>query len=188
MSVDAITALQGLEDGLDLRRGESLMIFGASGGIGHIAVQLARRTGARVFAVASGDDGVALAERLGADICVDGHKDDVAAAARDFAPAGIDAALLTIGGKAAENALSALRKGGRVVYPNGVQPVPEARSGLTIKSYDGMPNPQAIERLNHLIESGPFEVNIANVFPLDRAADAHRALAGHHLGKIALRP
>jgi len=74
ISSDAMTARLGLEEMLNLKKGESLMIFGASGGIGHIAVQLAKRMGARVFAVASGDDGVALVKKLGADTTVDGRK------------------------------------------------------------------------------------------------------------------
>jgi NADPH2:quinone reductase len=186
--VNAITALRGLDDTLGLKSGESLMIFGASGGIGHLAVQLAKRMGARVLAVASGDDGVALAGRLGADKVVDGHKDDVAAAARQFVPDGLDTALLTAGGDAADKALTAMRKGGRVAYPNGVEPEPQAPSGVIVRSYDGIPDPQAIEKLNRLIESGPFEVHIARTFPLDQVADAHRALDTHYLGKLVLRP
>ena len=104
MPVDAMTALRGLDDTLGLKPAESVMIFGASGGIGHLAVQLAKRMGARVFAVASGSDGVALVKRLGADAVVDGHKDDIAAAARQFAPNGLDAALITAGGPAADKA------------------------------------------------------------------------------------
>ena len=73
------------------------MIFGASGGIGHLAVQLAKRMSARVFAVASGSDGVTLIKKLGADAVIDGHKDDIVAAARQFAPNGLDAALITAG-------------------------------------------------------------------------------------------
>lgn len=188
MPVDAMTALRGLDDTLDLKPGESLMIFGAGGGIGHLALQLAKRMGARVLAVASGEDGVALAERLGADAVVDGRTDDVVAAAREFAPEGLDAALLTAGGDAAENALTALREGGRVAYPNGVEPEPEPRPGLTIRSYDGTPDPQAIEKLNRLIESGPFAVHVAQTFSLEQAAEAHRAVQRHHLGKLALRP
>jgi len=188
MPADAITALRGLDDTLGLEPGESLMIFGASGGIGHLAVQFAKRMGARVFAVASGDDGVALVGQLGADAVVDGHKDDVAAAAREFAPEGLDAALLTAGGEAADKAMEAMREGGRVAYPNGVEPEPQARSGVTIQSYDGTSDPQVIEKLNSLIESGPFEVHIARIFPLEQAADAHSALDTHYLGKLALRP
>ena len=185
---DAMTALRGLEDTLGLKAGESLLVFGASGGVGHLAVQLAKRMGARVFAVASGADGVALAKRLGADAVVDGRRGDVLAAARAFAPGGIDAALLTAGGQAAEHALQAVRDGGRVAYPNGVEPEPKARPGVHVQSYDGTPDPQAIEKLNRLIESGPFEVHVARTFPLDQAPEAHRALEEHYLGKLALRP
>jgi NADPH:quinone reductase and related Zn-dependent oxidoreductases len=76
MPSDALTALQGLDDMLGLKPGETLLIFGAGGGIGHLAVQLAKRMGARVLALASGEDGVALARRLGADVVVNGRKDE----------------------------------------------------------------------------------------------------------------
>jgi NADPH2:quinone reductase len=74
---DGLTALKGLEEVLNLQPDESVMIYGASGGIGHLAVQLAKRLGARVFAVASGADGVSFVKRLGADAAVDGHSDKV---------------------------------------------------------------------------------------------------------------
>jgi NADPH2:quinone reductase len=188
MPVDAMTALRGLDDTLNLQAGESLLIFGASGGIGHLAVQLAKRMGARILAVASGGDGVALVRRLGADAVVDGHTDDIVTAAREFAPEGLDAALLTAGGEAAEKALTTLREGGRMAYPNGVEPEPQGRSGLDIRSYDGMPDPQAIAKLNDLIAAGPFAVHIARTFPLEQAAEAIRALNTHYVGKLALRP
>lgn len=188
MLSDAVTGLRGLDDILRLKRGESVMIFGASGGIGHMAVQLAKRMSARVFAVASGDDGVALAKRLGADAVVDGHRDDVAAAARKFAPVGLDAALVTAGGEAADRALTAMREGGRVAYPNGVEPEPKAPPGAKVVAYDGEPDREIIDKLNGLIEAGPFEVHIARTFSLEQAADAHRALDEHYLGKLALRP
>ena len=192
MAVDAMTALRGLDDTLALQPDESVMIFGASGGIGHLAVQLAKRMGARVFAIASGNDGVALVKKLGADVSVDGHKDDVAAAARQFAPSGLDAALITAGGPTADKALTAIRAEGRVAYPNGVEPGPKPPPGIDAKSYDGMPDPQAIEKLNRLIESsmpsgiGPFDVHVARSFSLEQAAEAHRALNEHYLGKLVL--
>jgi NADPH:quinone reductase-like Zn-dependent oxidoreductase len=150
--VDEVTALRGLDDTLGLKGGESLLIFGAGGGVGHLAVQLAKRMGARVLAVASGEDGVALASRLGADAAVDGRKEDVPAAAREFAPDGLDAALLTAGGEPADRALAAVRAGGRVAYPNGVEPEPRPRLGVTVQSYDGTPDSQVIAKLNRLID------------------------------------
>jgi NADPH:quinone reductase-like Zn-dependent oxidoreductase len=182
-----LTALRGLDDVLNVMPGESLMIFGASGGIGHLAVQIAKRMGARVFAVASGDDGVTLTKRLGADGAVDGRKDDVLAAARAFAPDGLDAALLTAGGEVAERAILGIRAGGRVAYPNGVHPEPQAREGVQLHSYNGEPTPEIIQRLNHLIDSAPFDVHVGRTFSPSQAAEAHLALSRHHLGKLALK-
>ena len=187
LASDGLTALTGLEDVLRLQRDESVMIFGASGGIGHLAVQLAKRMGARVFAVASGEDGVNFVKGLGADAVVDGHSDKVLDVAREFAPDGIDAALVTAGGDATDRALSAIRTGGRVAHPNGVMPVPKAPKGVSVEAFDGEGGRERVERLNELIEAGPFDVRVHRVFPLEEAAAAQAALEEHHLGKIALR-
>ncbi len=184
---DGLTGLIGLEKILRLKSGESLMVYGASGGIGHLALQLAKRLGARVFAIASGDDGVGFAERLGADSAVDGRSENVLKAAKQFAPNGIDAALITAGGEKTSEALSAIRKGGRIAYPHGVMPEPTAPDGVEIEAYDGESSPALIDRLNELIEAGPFEVHVDKTFRLEEASKAHKALAEHHLGKIALR-
>ena len=187
MPTDALTALRGLDDVLRLKRDESVMIFGASGGIGHLAVQLAKLLGARVFAVASGQDGVTFIKRLGADAAADGRGDDVLKMAREFAPNGVDAALVTAGGGDTDRALSAIRAGGRIAYPNGVMPVPKAPTGVRIDAYDGEAGREAIDKLNRLIESGPFEVHVDRTFSLQEVAAAHTALNEHHLGKIVLR-
>jgi NADPH:quinone reductase-like Zn-dependent oxidoreductase len=186
LGADGITALRGLEDELRLQGGERLLIFGASGGIGHIAVQLAKRIGARVLAVASRADGVALCRRLGADAAVDGRTDDVAAAIRAFAPRGLDAALVVSGGRGLEDALDAMKKGGRVAYPNGVEPAPHAPKEVGVRAYDGIPSREAFERLNQLIGDQPFHVELGHVYRLADAAAAHRQVAKHHLGKLAL--
>jgi NADPH:quinone reductase len=186
-SVDGVTGLRGLDDILKLKSGESVMIFGASGGIGHLAVQLAKRIGARVFAVASGDDGVELAKRIGADASVDGRDEGILKAAREFAPDGIDAALMTAGGDAANRALSAIRVSGRVAYPNGAVAELDPPHELTVTAYDGNPDREILEKLNALIEAGSFDVHVDKTFPLDQAAEAQEALEKHHLGKIALR-
>jgi NADPH:quinone reductase len=186
MPWDALTALSGLEV-LDLKPGATLMVFGASGGIGHMAVQFAKRMGARVLAVASGEDGVALANRLGADAAVDGRREDVVAAAGDFAPESLDAALVTAGGEAVDRALATIRDGARVASPYGVVPEPRVPPGRQLIRYNGERDAAATNRLNHLIETGPFEVHVARTFGLDQAPEAHRALEQHYLGKLALR-
>jgi NADPH:quinone reductase-like Zn-dependent oxidoreductase len=152
-----------------------------------VAVQLAKRMGARVFAVASGADGVALVERLGADWAVDGRGYDVAAAVRAFAPDGVDAALMNAGGEAAEAALEGVRAGGRIAYPHGVEPEPRPRAGARVSGYDGEPDREVLERLGRLVEAGPFEVHVGGEYPLEQAAEAQAAVERHHLGKIVLR-
>jgi NADPH2:quinone reductase len=190
LGADGITALEGLDDTLQLKAGETLMIFGASGGIGHIAVQLAKRIGAKVLAVASNADGVALVRHLGADVALDGHKDDVAEAVHAFAPDGLDAALILTGGDGRDEALATMKKGARVAYPNGVEPAPQAPKGVRVESYDGTPSRDAFERLNRLIGDKPFHVELGRVYHLDQAASAHRDIEKHYIGKLAfeIRP
>lgn len=188
LAIDGVTALQGL-DALLLKADETILIFGASGGIGHLAVQLAQRMGGRVFAVASGPDGVEMVQSLGAaSAVVDGHSAKLMDAGRKFAPDGFDAALLTAGGDAADELLKALRPGGRVAYPHGVKPEPKPPAGIRVTAYDGRPNALLIDKLNNLIEKGPFHVHVDRSFALDQAPAALQALKKHYLGKIALHP
>lgn len=192
MPIVALTAMHGLAETLHVARGEALLVQGASGDFGHIAVQLAKRIGARVLAVASGDDGVAMVGELGADVVIDGRTADVAAAAQNFAPAGLDAVLASAGGRGLEVAIAALRKGGRAAYPLGVEPEPEPRAGVDLQRYDLTLDTPAttklkIVKLNEMIALGRFSVRIAKVFPLDQAMAAHQALGDHRVGKIILQ-
>ncbi|MGH8277722.1 MAG: quinone oxidoreductase family protein, partial [Steroidobacteraceae bacterium] len=86
----ALTAIQGVDDALHVKAGETLIIHGASGGVGSLALQFARLRGAKVLATASGDDGLGFVKALGADAVVDGRHGDIRAAAHELAPAGID--------------------------------------------------------------------------------------------------
>ncbi|WP_374109395.1 zinc-binding alcohol dehydrogenase family protein [Anaeromyxobacter sp. SG17] len=187
LGADGITALRGLDDELRLRSGQSLMIIGASGGVGHIAVQLAKRMGARVLAVASRADGLKLVEKLGPDVAIDGRRKDVAKAARAFAPEGLDAALVLAGGDDVNAALATIKKGGRVAHPNGVEPIPEVPKGVELLAYDGTPSAEAFDRLNRLIGDAPFHVELGKLYELEEAAQAQRDVEKHHLGKLALR-
>jgi NADPH2:quinone reductase len=184
LAVDGLTALAGL-DALPIAAGVKLMILGASGGVGHLALQLAKRLGADVFAVASGDDGLELVQRLGADGAVDGRVADVAASAHAFAPEGFDAALV-FGGSDQVAALALVREGGRIAYPQGVEPAPEGSPQVGVSVFDGYSGHEALERLNELIAMAPFHVEVSREYPLDAATDAMRDVARHHVGKLAL--
>ena len=186
--IAALTAIQGIDDALDLKKGERLIILGASGGLGVFAIQFAKLRGARVLAIASGADGVALARKLGADAAIDGRDGDIAGAARAFAPDGVDAILALTGGKALTKCLDTLRRGGRLAYPNGIEPVPKKRRGIRTKPYDGVAGRAQWERLARAITAARLQVPIAAEFALAEAARAHERLAqGHILGKVVLR-
>jgi NADPH:quinone reductase len=183
-----LTALQGIDDALSVRAGDNVLIHGASGAVGHLALQFAKLRGARVLASASGDDGVALVRSLGADEAIDGKKEDIAEAALRFAPQGIDAVLALIGGASLERCLDAVRAGGRLAYPNGVEPEPHKRPGIDFIAYDGVAGVREFEHLNRAVEAAQLKVHIGAEFPLADAARAHeRIAAGHVLGKIVLR-
>ena len=185
--VTGLTALQGIDDALHVKRGERIIIHGAAGAVGSLAVQFAKLRGARVLATASGRDGVALVRRLGADVAVDGKHGDILAAARRFAPDGVDA-VLALAGEGIAPCLEALRRpGGRVAYPNGVEPAPRKRRGIKMKSYDAAAGVREFERLTRAVEQARLKVPIGAEYPLARASDAHRRVDEHVLGKVVLR-
>lgn len=183
-----LTALQGVDDALGIEAGENVIIHGASGNVGMLAVQFAKRRGARVLATASGRDGQDFARRLGADEAVNGKRGDIVAAARRFAPSGIDAVLAFTGGKELTRCLDTLRKGGRAVYPNGIEPEPKKRKGIRLEAYDAVPGVREFERLRRAIEESSLQIPVAAVFDLEEARFAHeRVEKGHLLGKVVLR-
>src|SRR5207253_2487036 len=108
--------------------------------------------------------------------------------ASSFAPEGVDAVLALAGGKALTRCLDALRHGGRLAYPNGVEPEPRKRRGIEIMSYDAVAGTREFNRLGRAIEAARLQVPIAATYALADAARAHERLAaGHVLGKIVLR-
>jgi NADPH:quinone reductase-like Zn-dependent oxidoreductase len=188
VATTGLTAIQGVDDVLHVTRGEAVVIHGASGGVGSLALQFAKMRGARVLATASGRDGVAFVRRLGADAAADGRREDLRAAALRFAPDGVDAVLAFAGGKPLTRLLDAVKRGGRVAFPNGVEPAPRKRRGLRIQSYDATAGVREFERLGRAIEAARLKVPIAASYPLQQASRAHQRLArGHVLGKIVLR-
>ena len=184
----ALTAVQGVDDALHLKPGDTLIIHGAAGGVGTLAIQFAKLRGARVLATVTGQDGAELARSLGADAVVDGKHGKIEDAARAFAPQGVDAVLALAGGEALELCADQLKPGGVIAYPSGVEPVPRSRKGIQIVRYDAVPGPREFKRLNASIAAAKLRVPIAAEYPLAEAAKAHERLAtGHVLGKVVLR-
>ena len=182
-----LTALQGVDDALKTKAGDSLIIHGASGGVGTMAVQFAKARGARVLAIASGADGKALVRRLGADEAIDGRDEEILAVARDFAPDGVDAVLAFAGGKELTQCLHALRAGGKVAHPNGVEPTPRKRSGIDFIVYDAVAGVAEFNRFGRAVVKSALKVPIAGTYKLEDARKAHERLAaGHILGKVVL--
>lgn len=185
LAVSGLTALRGLEQ-LDLEAGQSVIIFGASGGVGHVAVQLAKALALRVFAIASKTDGVALVKRLGADGAAEGHSASLLGKLRDFEPDGFDGALVFAGGNGWKRELELVTQGGCVAWPHGVDPVPRVPKGVRRAAYDGDDSPAAFARLNELVSRGPFHVELTKTYSLDATAQALRDVQRHHVGKLAI--
>src|SRR6266480_4537155 len=173
IATTGLTAIQGIDDALHLKAGDTLIIHGASGGVGTLALQFAKLRGAKVLATASG---------------VDGRHGDIATAARELAPQGVDAVLALAGGETLERCLDAVRPGGHVAFPYGVEPEPRSRPGLPIIRYNAVPGIEEFQRLNRAIEAAKLKVPIEAEFPLAQADKAQeRVEGGHILGKITLR-
>jgi NADPH:quinone reductase len=187
-AVTGLTALQGIDDHLRVRRGTTILIFGASGALGTLAVQFAKRRRARVIGTARGRAAETLVKKLGADAVIDPSKKDAAERLRVLAPAGLDAVLVLAGSKNLESLLGLIKPGGRIAYPNGVEPTPRRRPKVRMISYDGIVSPRHFSRLNRAVEEARLQVPIAAIYPLAQAARAHERLKrGHVLGRVVLR-
>jgi NADPH:quinone reductase-like Zn-dependent oxidoreductase len=123
----------------------------------------------------------------GGCMVVDGKRVDIDDQARRFAPDGVDAILALAGGDALEKCLNVLRPHGRLAHPNGVEPAPKKRRGMTLIRYDGISGVREFERLNAAVQAARLKVPIAECYPLARANKAHERLAeGHVVGKLIL--
>ena len=187
-----------------LKEGETFLVHGGAGGIGHIAIQVARETGARVFATAGSAENVALCEELGAELAVNYRETDFEAVLRDhLGKRGIDVVLDHIGGGYVEKHLRLAAREGRIVniaYLKGARVTMDLMpvllkwltltgSTLRIRSREEKRRLRdAIEaRLWPLVAQGRIRPVIHAVFPLAEAAKAHAAIEGSHRGKIVLR-
>ncbi len=164
--------------------GRSVLVNGAAGGVGHLAVQLARWKGARVVAVASGGHEAFLRE-LGADEFIDYTKKDPADVVRD-----VDLVIDAVGGPTTGRFLRAIKRGGALfpIFPLGFSGAEEAeKRGVTVSATQVRSSGAQLAELADLLDAGTVRVVIDSTFALSDARSAHeRAARGHIRGKIAL--
>jgi NADPH:quinone reductase len=174
--ITAITAI----DALAPSQGETLLIVGATGGVGSFAVQLAARAGATVVAPALPEDDAYLRE-LGVSELLprDGN---LAAAARERHPDGFDA-VLDLVNYAPDVPATLVKDGGRVASPTGA-----AGEGPGRTMVMAAPTPENLQRLGGMLADGTLRVPVQATYDLAEAPDALTALAtSHTLGKLAIR-
>jgi NADPH2:quinone reductase len=180
----ALTAHQAIERS-GLRGGETFFVPAGAGGVGHFALQLASERGAKVIASASARNHPFLRE-LGAEP-VDYTSEDVPARVHELSPGdGADAALDIWGGEDRGRVLATLRRGGRMV--SVASPAPEPCDGYEIHYIFVRPSGYDLgEHITPLVQEGRLKPHIEEVFPLERAAEAHERLeTGHVRGKLVL--
>jgi NADPH:quinone reductase-like Zn-dependent oxidoreductase len=179
----ALTAWQGLFNLGELQRGQSVLIHGAAGGVGHFAVQFAVARGATVIATCSRQDRD-FVRGLGATTVVDYKAGDFRNAAR-----AVDLVFDLVGGRTQDQSWAVLRQGGVMVSTLGApDPTKAACHGVVARGYVAEPNGAQLAEIARLIDAGEVTPHVDEVFPLARSADAERHLEQDHVrGKLVLR-
>ena len=190
------TAWRMLVDRADLEAGETVLVLGASGGVGHAAVQIADHAGAEVFATASADEKLQYAADCGADHLINYETQNFAAAIRELTgKRGVDVVVDHIGEATYDDSLKSLAKGGRLVTC-GATTGPNPPAGLNRIFWNQlsvigstMATPGQADDVLDLVWDGTFEPRIREVLPMSRTARAHELLENREgFGKVVVTP
>jgi NADPH:quinone reductase-like Zn-dependent oxidoreductase len=176
------TAWQALFDVGGLKEGKTALVAGASGGVGHFAVQFGRHAGARVIGTASGRNRE-FVESLGADEFIDYTEQDVGEAV-----SGVDVAFDTVGGETTAGLVPVLAEGGVLVTIAGNPPEEAAKQrGARAELLIASLNSEQMAEVAGLVASGDVRVELAEVLPLEEISKAHElSESGHTRGKIVV--
>lgn len=177
------SAIQALEEHINLKSGQRILIHGGAGGVGHIAIQLAKSLGAYVATTVSSKD-VEFVKNLGADEVIDYKNQNFEDEIHDF-----DAVFDTVGGQTVDKSFKVLKRGGIIVSMLG-QPSTELAKQYGITAIGQMTNTNAkhLIRLVELVEIGTIKPQIAKVFAFDQTREAFDYLEkGHPRGKVLLK-
>ncbi len=181
-----LTAWQALVETADVQPGQKVVVLAAAGGVGHLAVQIAKARGAYVIGTARAAKHPFVAE-LGADEAVDYTREEVADRV-----AGADVVLDLVGGETAAGVLPALRDGGLLVTVPSGSAVPALRAAaagrVRVTGILVEPDRAGMEALAALVAGGALRPYVERTFPLEEAARAHElGEAGRTQGKLVLR-
>jgi NADPH:quinone reductase-like Zn-dependent oxidoreductase len=183
LALIGLTALVSVEDTLQLKSGETILIQGGAGGVASFAIQVAKHIGARVITTASAANHDYL-RRLGADQIIDYN-------AQDFTKvvSGCDAVFDTVGGEVATRSFAVLRPGGRAAFIASGNAAPAAPRPDVASLRPKVGRDRAhLERIAALVTGGAVRVPETTVYPLSEAAAAHRVSEGRHLrGKLVFK-
>jgi NADPH:quinone reductase-like Zn-dependent oxidoreductase len=181
------TAYEGLVDRGRLQAGESVLITAAAGGVGSAAVQIAAAVGARPLGVASPPNHDYL-RGLGASEVFDYHAADWVQQVIAAVPGGVDLLLDGAGGQTRDQAVGAVRDGGRAIFIVLAGPPAQLERGITGESFAAHVNRQRLDPLRRLVDAGKLRPQVEAVLPLDQVREALARVAGRHTrGKIVLQ-
>src|SRR5438270_12546182 len=180
--VAGLTAWQALFDRGGLQDGQTALIAGAAGGVGHFGVQFAKHAGARPIGTGSTRNRDFVVD-LGAEEYVDYTQQDLAEAV-----SGVDVAFDTVGGDVTPTLVPTVREGGVIVTIASAPPEEAARErGARAELLVTSPNPDQLARIADLVAAGDVRVEIAELLPLAEVQRAHElSETGHTRGKIVL--
>jgi len=179
-----LTAWQSLVDVAAVKAGQRVLVHAAGGGVGHLAVQIAKGLGATVIASASAGKHD-FVRSLGADEVIDYRATDFAEAVRD-----VDVVLESVGGGYAERSLRTLRPGGLLVTiverSNAALAERTRAAGFRFAGVTVEPDHVGLEALADWVERGRLRVHVEATFPFAAVARAHERLGGSVTGKLVL--
>lgn len=177
-----VSAIEGLIEHINLQPGQKVLIQGGSGGIGSIAIQIAKHIGAYVATTATGE-GIDLVAQLGADKAIDYKNESFEGSGNDY-----DAVFDTVGGETYERSLKVVKPGGIIVTMAAQVDEGKAKElGIRAIQQHTRVTTERLDKLRELVEAGIVTPHVDKVYPLDEVHQAFEAREGGKvLGKVVI--